>query len=442
MADTEMMEQDVAEASDVTLVDATVQEQESSCPPQVPTPGDNSQSPHLGTADDKTLTLPTDVKLSEPDSHDDKSATDANTNANDTGLTELEEKKSNGNPNDGDTAPIAPAETEPLTPKAEGENVGKSKNWLLDPEMGDADEAGTPEERAEFMKELETFHKENSLEFKPPKFYGEPLNCLKLWRAVIKLGGYDLVTASKLWRQVGESFHPPKTCTTVSWTFRIFYEKALLEYEKHKRQNGEIQLPESSLPPASAEKETSSYQPPGTGRARRDAAARAMQGWHAQRFLGYGEVTEPIVKDKALNSNQKREKNLKSIGLQKHKTQTSVELVVKPVQNGSDKQLVTEVVDIGPPADWVKINVRETRDCFEVYALVPGLLREEVRVQSDPAGRLVITGQPEQLDNPWGITPFKKIVSLPARIDPLQTSAVVSLHGRLFVRVPFEQGSV
>lgn len=74
-------------------------------------------------------------------------------------------------------------------------------------------------------------------------------------------------------------------------------------------------------------------------------------------------------------------------------------------------------MDIGPPADWVKINVRETvsqfgfslylihvlsmyrngifvpfklafsktvcyihvqKDCFEVYALVPGLLREEV----------------------------------------------------------------
>lgn len=101
-------------------------------------------------------------------------------------------------------------------------------------------------------------------------------------------------------------------------------------------------------------------------------------------------------------------------------------------------RLVTTVVDVGPPADWVKINVRETKDCFEVYALVPGLLREEVRVQSDPAGRLVITGQPEQPDNPWGITAFKKVVSLPARIDPLQTSAVVSLHGRLFVRVPFE----
>lgn len=38
------------------------------------------------------------------------------------------------------------------------------------------------------------------------------------------------------------------------------------------------------------------YQPPGSGRARRDAAARAMQGWHSQRLLGYGEVAEPIIK--------------------------------------------------------------------------------------------------------------------------------------------------
>lgn len=40
---------------------------------------------------------------------------------------------------------------------------------------------------------------------------------------------------------------------------------------------------------------------------------------------------------------------------------------------------------------------------------IPYFLGDQVRVQSDPAGRLVITGQPEQLDNPWGITAFKKV---------------------------------
>jgi HSP20 family molecular chaperone IbpA len=209
-----------------------------------------------------------------------------------------------------------------------------------------------------------------------------------------------------------------------------------LEYEKHLRQNGELNLPGSaSLPSSGIEKEASSHQASGSGRTRRDAAARAMQGWHSQRLLGSGEVTEPIVKEKGLNSTPKQ-KNLKNIGVQKQKTTTGMDLVFS---HESEKQSTAEVIDVGPPADWVKINVRETKDCFEIFALVPGLLREEVRVQSDPAGRLVIAGQPEQLDNPWGITPFKKVVNFPARIDPLHTSAVVSLHGRLFVRVPFEQ---
>lgn len=42
--------------------------------------------------------------------------------------------------------------------------------------------------------------------------------------------------------------------------------------------------------------QASSFQVQGSGRARRDAAARAMQGWHAQRLLGYGEIAEPIIK--------------------------------------------------------------------------------------------------------------------------------------------------
>ncbi|KAG6785528.1 hypothetical protein POTOM_007089 [Populus tomentosa] len=471
---------------------------------------ENGQTPVAD--DDHTVTLATDVPMSDTQAlPDEKNDTDENINQ------QAGEEKTDGD--DGGCVQNQPQTATPstprrhATPKAKHDSAAKSKNVWTDIKMGEADVAGTPEERAAFMKELETFYKQNTMDFKPPKFYGEPLNCLKLWRSVIKLGGYEVVTANKLWRQVGESFHPPKTCTTVSWTFRIFYEKvivfflffsflfflsllgvyllllffvvkmlyALLEYEKHKKETGELQLPSSPLHQAtSVEKEASGYQVPGSGRARRDAAARAMQGWHAQRHLGHGEVSEPIAKVKSLNF-ARREKPLKSIGLHRQKT-TNLELAERPMNAEPDKELRlfiipfqlifsvlfttvfilfikwslddpavsydvifqhmdAEIADIGPPADWVKINVRESKDCYEIYALVPGLLREEVRVQSDPVGRLVITGQPEQLDNPWGITPFKKVVSLPTRIDPLQTSAVVSLHGRLHVRVPFEHGS-
>ncbi|CAM9001371.1 unnamed protein product [Rhodiola kirilowii] len=326
------------------------------------------------------------------------------------------------------------------TNEAESETV--KMNGVNDREMVDADESATEDETTVFMRELHSFYKERAMEFKPPKFYGEPLDCLKLWRAVIQLGGYERVTGAKLWRQVGESFNPPKTCTTVSWTFRIFYEKALLEYEKHKREIGELEPVEATIPDSvMGDSEPVGHKTLGSGRARRDSATRAMQGWHSQHD-GIVDVGEPLIKERSSTPVVKREKNLKSIGSFKQKKPDSI------VQNEgalmlveADKQLDASVVDLGPPADWVKISVRETKDCFEVYALVPGLLREEVRVQSDPAGRVVITGQPEQLDNPWGITPFKKVVNLPARIDPLQTSAVVSLHGRLFVRVPFEQST-
>lgn len=40
-------------------------------------------------------------------------------------------------------------------------------------------ETGTPEEQAAFMKELETFFREKGTVFRPPKFYGKLLNCLK-----------------------------------------------------------------------------------------------------------------------------------------------------------------------------------------------------------------------------------------------------------------------
>ncbi|TKY70219.1 AT-rich interactive domain-containing protein 3 [Spatholobus suberectus] len=325
------------------------------------------------------------------------------------------------------------------TEPADNGNSNSKHMFFLDADHSyDGNESGTEEEQSAFMKELENFFRERSMEFKPPKFYGEGLNCLKLWRAVTRLGGYDKVTSCKLWRQVGESFKPPKTCTTVSWTFRGFYEKALLDYERHKIKGGELNVPIASHPePINIENQASA-----SGRARRDAAARAMQGWHSQRLLGNGEVSDPIIKDRNAVSVQKREKQLKSINLAKRKKSSSsyMDNAVKAARSKPSKpQLDTTVIDIGPPADWVKVNVQKTKDCFEVYALVPGLLREEVRVQSDPAGRLVISGEPEHPNNPWGVTPFKKVVSLPSRIDPHQTSAVVTLHGQLFVRVPFEQ---
>ncbi|KAL5207071.1 hypothetical protein ABZP36_031506 [Zizania latifolia] len=373
-----------------------------------------------------------------------------------------DEEDEEDNDDDDDFTPDA-------SPRAAAKVDGESSNGMAgcidrpvepDPFL-DGDDSGTEEEQAAFMVELERFHREHGLEFKPPKFYGKGLNCLKLWRQVAHLGGHEQVTVCKLWRQVGETFRPPKTCTTVSWSFRIFYEKALLEYEKYKVQTGQLQVPVSVLPlPGGTGREIDMNQS-ASARVRRDTVARAMQGLHAHRLLDNGMYGDQNLKEKDSVPVSSRDKNLKGfgmfhkffqqciccfshlfvlthLGVLKRKKASSPECAIKVSRTKINKsQEDSMVTDVGEPAEWVKINVLQTKDCFEIYALVPGLLREEVHVQSDPAGRLVITGDPEQLDNPWGITPFKKVVNLPLRIDPHQTSAVVTLHGQLFVRAPF-----
>lgn len=322
-----------------------------------------------------------------------------------------------------DSSPESLAKKEMWIPMLGGSGAGRSPKLCFDNKGGE-----TEGEQEAFAKEVEAFYKGKHIEFKHPKFYKEDLNLLKLWRAVIELGGYEQVTSCKLWRQVGESFNPPKTCTTVSWTFRNFYEKALLDYEKHKMHGGELKCPVASFPESNGTPNQAVNNQAigsGSGRARRDAAARAMQGWHSQRLLGNGEDKIPTPAFK---------------GLPKRKRPSSLEHNAQAGPFKSSKpHLDTMVIDIGPPAEWVKINVQKLNDCFEVYGLIPGLLRDEVHVQSDPVGRLVITGQPKELNNPWGVTPFKKVVSFPSRIDPHQISAVVTLHGQLFIRVPLEQ---
>ncbi|KAI5079838.1 hypothetical protein GOP47_0005317 [Adiantum capillus-veneris] len=383
------------------------------------------------------------------------------------------------------------ADVEPSRHEEEDDgDIDDTRQGVLDfltqpPEL----DAGTPEEQAEFSRELKHFFASRCMDYRPPKFYGENLNLLKLWRTVIRLGAYDYVTANKLWRQVGETFKPPKKCTTVSWSFRIFYEKSLLEYERHMlRGTGYSSDQRNRDCPGTAEGSSGAghsgpSQPP--GRARRDAAVRAMQGWHSQKILENEDADPANSKERSSVPSSSREKqaitglrkrrnfsiperSLKAarltngprahmaddaatrdengnFGYQLHNSaqrkqtfkQNPTKQVLKSSNHNHANGADIRVADEGPEADWVKINVHKTVDCFEVYALVPGLLQEELRIQCEPGGLLVIIGEPEKLNNPWGVTPFKKVIKLPSPIDANSTSAVITLHGQLFVRVPY-----
>lgn len=58
------------------------------------------------------------------------------------------------------------------------EKSNSAQLFLLDGNY-EGGESGTEEEQSSFMEELENFFRDRSMEFKPPKFYGEGLNCLK-----------------------------------------------------------------------------------------------------------------------------------------------------------------------------------------------------------------------------------------------------------------------
>lgn len=65
------------------------------------------------------------------------------------------------------------------TPKNNGNPNLKCSFLLDDSHMSEGNDSGTEEEQSAFMAVVENFFRERSMEFKPPKFYGEGLNCLK-----------------------------------------------------------------------------------------------------------------------------------------------------------------------------------------------------------------------------------------------------------------------
>lgn len=71
----------------------------------------------------------------------------------------------------------------------------KSSNlsFLYEPPVAEGDESGTEEEQVAFVKEVENFYKERSLEFKHPKFYKEDLNLLKYVSAAYFLSSLKML---------------------------------------------------------------------------------------------------------------------------------------------------------------------------------------------------------------------------------------------------------
>lgn len=60
-----------------------------------------------------------------------------------------------------------------------------------------------------------------------------------------------------------------------------------------------------------------------------------------------------------------------------------------------------------PFANSAQDSLQHRNVCFNVAIFDTAC--EQVRIQCEPGGRLVIAGMPEDPDNPWGVTPFRKV---------------------------------
>ncbi|RZR94292.1 hypothetical protein BHM03_00022960 [Ensete ventricosum] len=81
-------------------------------------------------------------------------------------------------PHPGDNYTKTPSKEEQTAGDNSTPIEGSNQSFIFEP-YSDGDDSGTEEEQVAFIKELENFYRERSMEFKPPKFYGEALNCLK-----------------------------------------------------------------------------------------------------------------------------------------------------------------------------------------------------------------------------------------------------------------------
>lgn len=132
-----MVDQDLLNISEANLVDASVQQQQSSLQHS-----ENGQSSGRETAEDKPETLPS-VDEVFPDKSDGEATAGVNTKSGGAGTDELPEStsKTNGDDTHVENEPKTNTSVTPIphgeysTSKAEDETLRKSKNWLNDTEV-------------------------------------------------------------------------------------------------------------------------------------------------------------------------------------------------------------------------------------------------------------------------------------------------------------------
>ncbi|KAI8985175.1 hypothetical protein BDB01DRAFT_789191 [Pilobolus umbonatus] len=86
-----------------------------------------------------------------------------------------------------------------------------------------------------FIKDLKNFHdRKGTVLQQEPILGGKKLDLLRIYKSVIEAGGYEKVTLNRGWKQVGDPFNFPPTCTNSAYILKGVYTKNLLGWEEEQ----------------------------------------------------------------------------------------------------------------------------------------------------------------------------------------------------------------
>ncbi|XP_016050414.1 AT-rich interactive domain-containing protein 5A isoform X2 [Erinaceus europaeus] len=136
----------------------------------------------------------------------------------------------------------------PVSPKPDGEQSRSQSPIQLEdsPETGGEREEQEREEEQAFLVSLYKFMKERHTPIERVPHLGfKQINLWKIYKAVEKLGAYELVTGRRLWKNVYDELGGSPGSTSAATCTRRHYERLVLPYVRHLKGEDDKPLPPS-----------------------------------------------------------------------------------------------------------------------------------------------------------------------------------------------------
>ncbi|KAM6177977.1 AT-rich interactive domain-containing protein 5A [Rhynchocyon petersi] len=135
----------------------------------------------------------------------------------------------------------------PVSPKPDGEQSRSPIQLEDSPESGgEQEEEQEREEEQAFLVSLYKFMKERHTPIERVPHLGfKQINLWKIYKAVEKLGAYELVTGRRLWKNVYDELGGSPGSTSAATCTRRHYERLVLPYVRHLKGEDDKPLPPS-----------------------------------------------------------------------------------------------------------------------------------------------------------------------------------------------------